>query len=170
MRTKSKHACQFDALESRTYLSVVHDLHPRTGAEVRRPKPVAAPALAGTIAGSFNLANPTPVTGSGTVSPLGPVTVSGTIGGSLVAGGTIQSTLTLSETASPSNTVTVSVVGAIPRNVRRPPTVRVLVDGSSVFPSMAGETGTGTIKISNLASDFTSGSFVLTLRTTPRRA
>ena len=31
-----------------------------------------------------------------------------------------------------------------------------------------GETGTGTIRLSNLAPTFTTGSFLLTLRTTPR--
>jgi hypothetical protein len=168
MKRKSEHSCQFDALETRTYLSAVHGLHPTIAAEVRRVRVPVAPALVGTIGGSFNQAAQPPVSVSGSVSPLGAVTGSGTLAGTLKPGGSLVTDVTLVNGSS--NSVTVRFVAAIPTNLKKAPKITAIIIGaSSAFANMVGETGTGTIKLANLAPDFSSGTFTLSIRTAPRR-
>ena len=101
MQAKRRTAYQLEWLESRQMLSTVPVLL-SVVVETARVNAARRLSLTGRIDGTF-LVNATPTTqvsasvdGSGTVRPLGSVEAEGSLSGSLVPGGNVQGTFTLS--------------------------------------------------------------------------
>jgi hypothetical protein len=165
MQAKRRTAYQLEWLESRQMLSTVPVLL-TVAVETARVNAARRLSLTGRIDGTF-LVNATPTTqvsasvdGSGTVRPLGSVEAEGSLSGSLVPGGNVRGSLTLSNG---SGEVRLSLNGTIPRSTRAPAQARFqILSGTGAY---AGSTGTGTarIRLQAISVNASTGSFSLQL-------
>ena len=172
MQAKRRTAYQLEWLESRQMLSTVSAL---SAVEVGTARVNAARSvsLSGRIDGTFQVI-PTSTTqvstianGRGTVRPLGSVTATGSLSGSLVPGGNVQGVFTLSNAA---GDVQLSLSAPVPRSTRAPAQARFrILDGSGAYEGSTG-TGTAKIRLQALSADVSSGSFSVQLSPSrPRR-
>ncbi len=163
MQAKRRTAYQLEWLESRQMLSTA-SAHLTGAVQTARMSASKSLSLSGRIDGTFQVISTTSTqasasaNGSGTVRPLGFVTATGSLSGSLVPGGNLQGALTLSNAA---GDVRLSLSAPLPRSSRAPAQARFQILGGS--GAYAGSTGTGTAKIrlQAVSADVTTGSFTL---------
>jgi hypothetical protein len=165
-REKKAFAFGWDALESRTFLSVAHSGLHGGAAEVgvaRVVKHVAQGSLHGTftIAADSTGAPALSVNGSGNIKPLGFVTATGSLAGNSAMAGTVQGSVLLTNSR---GTVTLILSSSPTSNLRRPIKIQVTVaSGTGAFQGIHGS-GSGTLVLSHLTANNTAGNFTFNVR------